>query len=145
MLSFRCRHRPEATSTQPQASTTSSVWEAVNRNEHRFSCRVFGFDQVNQVTTKVKSEPTLIKERRACTRSVGMAFAESRSLTGPSDDFTNIFLHPFRPTPKPYSLASVATTDEHQPRVQQLTIAGNWPTKACTSALALGYSLAESL
>ena len=27
------------------------LWEAVIRNEHHFSCRVFGFDQVNQVTT----------------------------------------------------------------------------------------------
>ena len=65
--------------------------KSVNRIEHRFGCRVFVVVQVNQVTTRVKSESMLIEDGCACTRSVGMAFAESSSFTGPSDGFTNIF------------------------------------------------------
>ena len=111
-------------STQPLASNNLErhLWDAVYRIEHHFSCRVFGFDQVNQVTTRVKSE----------------------SFTGPCNIFADTFFALFQTNTKPYSLASVATMDEHQPRVQLLTIAGRRPTKACTSALALGPSLAES-
>ena len=65
--------------------------KTVNGNEHCFSCRIFGFTQVNQVTTRVKSESMLIEESCARTRSVGMAFAESSLFPGPSDDFTSIF------------------------------------------------------
>ena len=137
MLSFRCRHRPEATSIHPLASTTSSGTSGSCQQERAsFQRSRHRFRSGNQVTTKVKSDPMLIKECHAYSRSVGMAFAKLRSFTSPSDDFTNIFLHSFRQTPTPYSLAPAATMDENQPRLQLLTIAGRRPTKACTSALA---------
>ena len=59
----------------------------------------------------------------------------ARSLVCPMTSQTS-FLHSFRQAQQPYSLASIATMDEHQPRFQLLTIAGRRPTKACTSALA---------
>ena len=93
MFSFRYRHRPEAPSIQPLASTTSSGTSgkpSVGTSMHHFTSRVIVFDQINQVTTRVKSEPMLIKKRRACTRSVEIAFAESCSFASPSDDFTAI-------------------------------------------------------
>ena len=92
MFSFRCRHRPDATLIQPPWRR----WEIVNRNEDHFTCRVFVFNDVNQVTPRVKSESMLIKERRACTRGLGMAFAESRSFTGPSTIFADNFFALFQ-------------------------------------------------
>ena len=63
----------------------------VSWDEHCFGCLVFVFVQVNQVTARVKSESMVTEEGCACTGSVWMTFAESSSLTGPSDGFTNIF------------------------------------------------------
>ena len=105
------------------------LWEIVNRNEHHFTCRVFVFNEVNQVITRVKSEPMLLKERRACTRGVGMALTKSRSFAGPSIFSQTTFSHSSDTT-----VASVATMDEHQSRVQLPTNAGRRPTKACTQS-----------
>ena len=84
-----------------------------------------------------KTNPTNIQTGRKTSDSE--CRAPARSLVCPMISQTS-FSHSFRQTPKPYSFASVATMDEHQPGVQLLTIAGRRPTKACTSALALGQS-----
>ena len=106
MLSLRCRHR--------------HLWEAVNRNEQYFSCRVIFFHQVNQVTTRVKSEPMLL------------AVAESRSFTGPSDDFTNMFFCTLSDKHRNHTslhLSPQWMNTNHVSSCQQKT------DKACTSAL----------
>ena len=51
MLSFRCNNFER------------HLRKTDKRNEDRFGCRVFGFVQVNQVTTRANSELVLIEDR----------------------------------------------------------------------------------
>ena len=124
MLSFRCRHRPEATSTQQLASTTPSgtcgkpstgmrIFSAVGQSGHH-ECQV-----------RVCADQRTSCVHQECRDGIcGIALVNWFVRW-----FHKHFLHSFRQTPKPYSLASVATMDEHQPRVQPLTIDGQQPRR----------------